>query len=75
MGSGRAVSIRDLKVAFKARIVLVPIRVGANFKLCTNASGLACGAVLMQEDKPLEFFSRKFSPVEQRYSAHERERH
>ena len=72
-GSDEQQSFEDLKCAFKARIVLAPIRNGVEYKLYTDASGIACGAVLMQEAKPVEFYSRKFSPVEQRYSAHERE--
>ena len=42
-GPEEQLSFEHLKVAFRARIVLFPIRVGANFKLYTDASGLACG--------------------------------
>jgi hypothetical protein len=41
--------------------------------LYTDASCVAAGAVLLQDGQPVEFFSRKFSPTEQRYSTHERE--
>ena len=46
---------------------------GSNFDLYTDASEVACGAALLQDDKPVEFYSHRLSPVEQRYSAHERE--
>ena len=39
----------------------------------SHASEIAIGAALLQEDCAVEYFSRKFSPVEQRYSTHERE--
>ena len=72
-GKKQQESFDKLKQAFKARLVLVPVRPNASFDLYTDASGIACGAVLLQEGEPVEFYSRKFSPVEQRYSAHERE--
>ena len=55
------------------RILLVPYREGGKLELYTDASDVAAGAVLLQDGYPLEFFSRRFSPTEQRYSTNERE--
>ena len=66
-------SFEKLKAAFESNIVLTPVQPGTNFDLYTDASGVACGAALLQNNKPIVYYSKKFSPVEQRYSAHERE--
>ena len=45
--------------------------------MVTDASGSAAGGVLMQEQgdglQPLAFLSRRLKPMEQNYSAYERE--
>ena len=43
------------------------------FEVHTNASDRALGGVLMQENHPTAFESRKLKDVEQRYLAHEKE--
>ena len=47
------------------------------YTIVTDASGIAVGGVLMQDQgeglRPLAFLSRRLKPTEQRYSAYERE--
>ena len=62
-----------LKRLCQERMILVPFREKVPLDLYTDASEVAMGAVLTVEGKPMEFFSRKFTGVEQRYSTHERE--
>lgn len=58
-------------------VLLVHPRDNAPLLLTTDASDLACGAVLQQETngvwEPLGFYSKKFSPQEQKYSTYDRE--
>lgn len=62
---------------FANAAMLVHPRSGALLRVVTDASDLAMGAVLEQENKgywePLAFFSRKFTPAQSRYSAYDRE--
>lgn len=59
--------------------LLVHPRGGAELRLLTDASDVAAGAVLEQRSEdnacwePLAFFSQKFSPSQQKYSAYDRE--
>ena len=55
------------------RITLVPFNDEGDIVLQTDASSVALGAVLLQNGKPVEFYSRKLSSVEQRYPTYERE--
>ena len=59
--------------SLSSRITLVPFRDGGEIVLQTDASSVALGAVLLQDGKPVEFYSRKLSNVEQRYPTYERE--
>ena len=59
--------------ALSSRITLVPFKDGGDIVLQTDASSVALGAVLLQDGKPVEFYSRKLSNVEQRYPTYERE--
>ena len=56
-----------------SRITLVPFNDDGDIILQTDASSVALGAVLMQDGKPVEFYSRKLTSVEQRYPTYERE--
>ena len=62
-----------LKKALALRLTLVPLTPDGSLVLQTDASTVACGAVLLQDGFPIEFFSRKFNQAEQRYSTFERE--
>ena len=70
MGPRQQVAFDKLKLAFKSRHFLVPIKAGCTYDLYTDASGIACGAVLLQEGEPVEFYSRRLTPVEQRDTVH-----
>ena len=43
------------------------------FKIHTNASAFQLGAVLIQKGKPIDFYSRKLTDAQQRYTVTERE--
>ena len=58
-GQHQQVAFDKLKLAFKSRLFLVPIKPGSTYDLYTDAIGVACGAVLLQEGEPVEFYSRR----------------
>ena len=62
-----------VKEKIRKRIKLVPFRKDGEHVLYTDASQVAAGAVLMQDNEPVAYFSRRFTPTEQRYDTHERE--
>ena len=66
-------AFEELKLQFEKRLVLAPLRSDGELSLYTDASGVALGAVLLQDNQPVEFYSRKLNKAEQRYSAYERE--
>ena len=66
-------AFEKLKELFQQRITLAPLQSGGEFELYTDASCVAVGAVLFQNKQIVEFYSKRLSPVEQRYSANERE--
>jgi RNase H-like domain found in reverse transcriptase len=43
------------------------------FKIHTDASHLQLGVVILQQEKPIAFYSRKFNPPQIRYTTTERE--
>ncbi|XP_071709301.1 uncharacterized mitochondrial protein AtMg00860-like [Rutidosis leptorrhynchoides] len=63
----------------KQRMVTAPVLMLPNFNLPfqveTDASGIALGAVLLQEKHPIAYFSKKFSLKLQRSSTYIRELH
>jgi hypothetical protein len=71
--SKQQVAFETLKTLFDKRLRLYPLQTSGELELYTDASDVACGAVLTQDTKPIEFFSRTMTPVECRYSTFERE--
>jgi len=64
-----------LKKAMTSALVLTPPDFSIPFVLKTDASGIAMGAVLMQNNKPIAYFSKQFTPKLQRASTYTRELH
>ena len=61
----------------KGKLVKAPILQNADpakeYLVTTDASDLAIGAVISQEDHPIAYYSRKLNPAEQNYATHEKE--
>ena len=66
-------SIYAILDLYQKRLALCPLKPKGTLELYTDASDIACGAVILQDKKPIEYYSKKFTPAEQRYSCHERE--
>lgn len=70
-------SFESARQALAKAILLSHPKPGAPLAIRTDASSMACGAVLEQlvdtSWQPLAFFSRRFRPAETRYSAFDRE--
>ncbi|PKU72440.1 RNA-directed DNA polymerase [Dendrobium catenatum] len=66
-------SFSTLKAALTSAPVLAVPDFNKPFHVDTDASAVGVGAVLSQEDKPIEFFSEKLSPARQNWSAYEQE--
>ncbi|MEL7341980.1 MAG: ribonuclease H family protein, partial [Bacteroidota bacterium] len=56
----------------EAPLLRVPVR-DKHFELWTDASQVAMGAVLQQDNQPVAYWSKGFTDVQRRYSATERE--
>ena len=70
-------AFQQLKEALYAAPVLLFLDPKLPYTVVTNASGIAAGGVLMQDQgdglQPLAFLSRRLKATEQRYSVSERE--
>ena len=62
-----------LKHKLSDRITLVPIDYDKPYELYTDAFEVGIGAALIQEGKPVAFYSKKLNPAHQRYSVTKRE--
>ena len=66
-------SFEIIRTALLERIPLHKITDSVPLQLYTDASQLAAGAVLKQTDRTIAYYSKKFTPTEQRYSTFDRE--
>ena len=66
-------SFDSLKQAVSTARVLKIVDPEKPFELETDASGVAIGAVLNQEGRPIAFESKKLSPTQQNWPVHEQE--
>lgn len=76
-GESEMKAFNSLKQKLSSPPVLKFYDPSKNIFLCTDASSVGIGAVLMQESpegrQPVEYFSRRLRPTETRYSAYELE--
>ena len=66
-------AFQTLKNALVSPPVLAIPQFDKPFEVYTDASDHACGAVLIQESRPVAYMSKKFTPAERNYPTHDRE--
>lgn len=66
-------AFNEIKAKLREQIELFQPDFSKPFELTTDASNVAIGAVLSQNDKPITFISRTLNQTEQRYATNERE--
>lgn len=57
----------------EAPVLTLPDESNLNYTVQADASDLGLGAVLLQQDKPIAYYSRKLSPAELNYTTGEKE--
>jgi hypothetical protein len=62
-----------LKKKITEQPVLVLPGFGKRFKVRYDASGIAIGAVLSQDNKPVVYFTEKLNDTKEKYSTYEKE--
>ncbi len=67
----RELSFQQLKLALTEAPVLAIPDPAAPFELITDSSGYGLGAVLMQHNRPMAFYSRRMTAAERNYVNHE----
>ncbi len=58
----------NVKAAIAKEVVLAYPDFLKPFEICTDASSTQLGAVIAQDNRPIAFFSRKLSEMQQKYS-------
>ena len=66
-------AFKEIKRVVARDTLLTYLYFNETFKLCTDASAFQLGAVIIQEGKPIDFYSRKFTDSQQRFTVTERE--
>ncbi|PKU71894.1 RNA-directed DNA polymerase [Dendrobium catenatum] len=66
-------SFENIKKALSSAPILALPNFEKPFQVDTDASGIGIGAVLYQEDRPLEYFSEKLSTSRQKWTVYEQE--
>jgi hypothetical protein len=64
-------AIDNVKAAIAKEVVLAYPDVAKSFEIYTDASTTQLGAVIAQDNRPIAFFSRKLSKMQQKYSVTE----
>ncbi|XP_070057387.1 uncharacterized protein [Nicotiana tomentosiformis] len=72
-GPRRAEAFNALKMAISSSPVLALPKLAKPFEVQTNVSDYALGGVLLQEEHPMAYESRKLKDAERRYAAHEKD--
>ncbi|MGH3055234.1 MAG: RNase H-like domain-containing protein, partial [Gaiellaceae bacterium] len=63
----------DMKTIMGRQILLTFPNFSIPFHIYTDASDAQLGSVIMQDEKPIAFYSRKLTPTQRRYTVMERE--
>ena len=63
----------DIKTIMSRETLLVYPDFNKDFHIYTDSSDYQLGAVIMQDDRPLAFYSRKMNPAQRRYTTGEQE--
>lgn len=66
-------AFKNTKKALAEAATLQVPDINAEFTLYTDASDVGCGGTLLQHNKPIAFYSHKFTSAESRYPVHDRE--
>ena len=72
-GSEHDKALEEVKAILEERRSLAQVDCSLPYVLYTDASEEAVGAVLIQEDRPVGYFSKQLSSCEKRYSTFDRE--
>ena len=72
-GHAQAASFEALKAALSSAPVLVTPDLQKPFEVVADASGVAVGAILLQDGRPVAYESRKLTPAQRNWPTHERE--